>query len=177
MPKEIRPHAFSSPAVPRSGLSCNLLSPTRAAPSPPVRGEGASLCRSSLGTGAGPPRPWCEAAAPSTLPMASHAVMLKAGPGRCASVGTADFVLASQQCARQPRLAAACSRRVPWSPASGFCCSIPPAGDVGPALVAAEPVLPVPMAVLLRPRLTSRVLLPPLPQSLSFRGYRKDFFL
>lgn len=45
-----------------------------------------------------------------------------------------------------------------------------------PAVVAVETVLPVPMAVLLRPQLASPVLLPPLPQPLSFQGYRKDFF-
>lgn len=43
MPKEIRPRAFSSHAVPRSRLSRNLLSLTRAPPSLAVHGEGASL--------------------------------------------------------------------------------------------------------------------------------------
>lgn len=141
MPKEIRPCAFSSHAVPRSGLSCNLLSLTRAAPFPAVRGERLFLRCSYLGTRARPPWPWCEAAAPHLFPVAPHPLLQKTGLGTHTSVGTGDtlltlsceiFPLASQRCTGQSRLAAACSRQVLWSPASGFCCSIPLARDLSP---------------------------------------------
>lgn len=93
MPKEIRPCAFSSRAVPRSGLSCNLLSPTHADPFPAMRGEELFLCCSYLGTRARPPWPWCEDAASHMFPVAPHPVLLKTGLGTHASVGTGDTLL------------------------------------------------------------------------------------
>jgi len=171
MPKEIRPCAFSSRAVPRSGLSCNLLSPTRATPSRAVHGEGALLCCSSLGTGAGPPRPWREAAAPRMFPMAPHAMMLKAGPAWAPltlSWLPSNVPAKAGSCPLQAGPSVPCQRvlllhpsrqgsRSPWWQLWSWFC-------LCPWLFYSDLNSP------------PQMLLPPLPQSLSFRGYRKDFF-